>query len=200
MSTRSLFVGASPRRLEAVLATAAQPRGVAVVCHPHPQFGGDMDTPVVRRVTDALVQAGWTTLRFNFGGVGESEGSYAGGTGEMDDVVAAVDAVRAADQPLLLVGYSFGAWVALRAVAAGLAVERLVLIGPPFDMVGWESLGALPASVPVSVVVGERDQFCDVARLQATPGLHAVRVLSGTDHYFGDALDTVAAAVVKLSF
>lgn len=199
MSTRSLFVGASPRRLEAVLATPAQPRGVAVVCHPHPQFGGDMDTPVVRRVTDALVHAGWTTLRFNFGGVGESEGAYAGGTGEMGDVVAAVDAVRAADLPLLLVGYSFGAWVALRAVGAGLAVERLVLIGPPFDMVGWESLGALPPLVPVSVVVGERDQFCDVARLRAAPGLHAVRVLSGSDHYFGNALDAVATAVVLLS-
>src|SRR5512144_2084306 len=105
--------------LEAVLSQADGPaRGGAVLCHPHPEYGGTMDVAVVVAVARALAERGWSALRFNFGGVGRSGGRYAGGTEERHDVAVAADALAArvsTDVPLALVGYSFGAWVATMA-------------------------------------------------------------------------------------
>src|SRR4030042_3058128 len=89
-------------------------RGGVICCHPHPQYGGDMTHPVMTTVLEAAFQEGFSTLRFNFRGVGESEGSYGEGIGEREDVKAAADyfysRLKDNQSPLVLVGYSFGAW------------------------------------------------------------------------------------------
>src|SRR6218665_2519579 len=87
---------------------AAAPRGLAVVCHPHPQHGGTMDNKVVQTLARAFVQLGFAALRFNFRGVGASQGAWAEGPGEIDDALAVVAARRAPGEPLLLAGFSFG--------------------------------------------------------------------------------------------
>ena len=194
----ALAIGRPPRMLEADLALPpGPPRAGAVVCHPHPQYGGDMENAVVVAAAAMLVAAGVAVLRFNFGGVGRSTGVSGGGEAEVTDVRAAFDALagRLADQvPLVLVGYSFGAWAALRAAADGCPARRIVAIGPPLAFLDWGFLGTL--AVPVDVVVGDRDQFCDAARLGRLSAGIGRRIIRGADHFFGGREAEVGAAVV----
>src|SRR6185295_8845408 len=119
MSTETtVTIAAGDVRLEGRLAVPAGATRGAVVCHPHPQYGGTMDNNVVVAVTDALRAAGLATLRFNFRGVGSSEGRHGGGAAEVGDAHAALAHLRAAGiEDVALVGYSFGAAVAARAAA-----------------------------------------------------------------------------------
>ena len=140
--TQRLKIAGPAGDIEAALdVPAAAPRGLAVVCHPHPQHGGTMDNKVVQTLARAFVQLGYAALRFNFRGVGASAGSWAQGPGEIDDALAVVARQRAPGQPLVLAGFSFGAYVASHVAArlaeAGTPAERLVLVGPAasrFDM------------------------------------------------------------------
>lgn len=187
-----MAVGASPRRLEAVLtAPAGSPRAAAVVCHPHPEYGGDMDNPVVTAIADVLAADGVATLRFNFGGVGRSEGAYGGGPAEVQDVHAAVGALAGElpDVPLSIVGYSFGSWVGAQAAAEGAPVRSVVAVAPPVAFFDWSFATAVGS---LFVVVGDRDQFCPLSRL----ALRAERtILPGADHFFAGRYGEVAAAV-----
>ncbi len=94
-------------------------RGVAVLCHPHPLHGGTMDNKVVQTLARAAVLSGWRAVRFNFRGVGGSAGSWDAGRGEIDDARAVIEHFRAAGEPLLLGGFSFGGYVASQAARAG---------------------------------------------------------------------------------
>jgi alpha/beta superfamily hydrolase len=193
----ALAIGRPPRVLEADLALPpGAPRAGAVVCHPHPQYGGDMENAVVVAAAAALVAAGVAVLRFNFGGVGRSTGVSGGGAAEVGDVRTAFDALAArfpAGAPLVLVGYSFGAWAALRAAADGCPARRIVAIGPPLAFLDWSFLDVLAA--PVDVVVGDRDQFCDAGRLGQLPARIGRRIIRGADHFFGGREVEVVAAV-----
>jgi alpha/beta superfamily hydrolase len=161
------------------------PIGVAVLCHPHPVHGGTMDNKVIQTLARAFVQLGYRAVRFNFRGVGRSQGQWDHGAGEVDDAMAVVATCRDAAAPLVLAGFSFGGYVAAKAAerlaAAQTVVQRLVLIGPatstfPMPVVPADSL----------VIHGEAD---DVVPLQATldwarpQGLPVV-VLPGVGHYF----------------
>ena len=198
---RSLTINTGRRELEARLAAPAiKTRAGAVLCHPHPEYGGSMDNAVVVTVASALVARGFATLRFNFGGVGRSGGGFSGGPAEVDDAQAALGALSGRlppGDPLVLVGYSFGAWVALRAAAATSALRHVVAIGPPLDFLDWRFLDAV--STPITFVVGERDQFCAAARLTRVLAAHAgridVRTIAGADHFFVGREDEVAEAV-----
>jgi alpha/beta superfamily hydrolase len=194
----ALTIGRPPRLLEADLAVpVGAPRAGAVLCHPHPQYGGDMDNSVVVTVARALVSAGAATLRFNFGGVGRSQGEWSGGAEEVGDARVAFDALAARlapEVPLVLIGYSFGAWAALRAAAQGCPARQIIAIGPPLDFLDWSFLAAL--ATPVEVVVGEHDQFCDRARLAGIPQRIRVRTIPGADHFFAGRETAVAAAVI----
>lgn len=189
-----MAVGASPRRLEAVLAVpSGVPRAAAVVCHPHPQYGGDMDNPVVTSVADALAADGIAALRFNFGGVGASQGTYGGGPAEVADVRAALRAVRAElpSVPISIVGYSFGAWVGAQAAVDDADVASMVAIGPPVNLFDWTF--TRPLAGRLAIVVGDRDQYCDLTRLDdSTPRT----VIAGADHFFGGRYTQVAAAAL----
>jgi len=165
----------------------------AVVMHPHPQYGGDMDSQVVIALCRVLAAAGGTTLRFNFRGVGASEGARDGGGGEASDARAAVECVRqgAPGSPLVLAGYSFGAAVAA-SVAADIRPQALILVSPAGQMLA----SALPG-VPTLIVTGDRDQFAPAARLRQleSPGCSVV-VVPGADHFWFPGGERLAETVV----
>jgi uncharacterized protein len=172
------------------------PRGTAVLCHPHPRHGGSKDHPILWAIRNDLAsRRGLTVLAFNFRGIMGSQGTYGGGQAELQDVAAAVDTVRdLAEGPTLLVGWSFGAWVALRHAVADRRIAGMALIGMPLDgKVAGErplpSLGELEAlQIPVLLVAGDADPFCAVDSLQNLggwiPNAETV-VVSETDHFFG---------------
>ncbi|MBI5255548.1 MAG: alpha/beta fold hydrolase [Burkholderiales bacterium] len=176
---------------------AAAPRGVAVLCHPHPQHGGTMDNKVVQTLARAFLHLGYRAVRFNFRGVGSSAGHWDEGRGEVDDALAVVAALREPALPLALGGFSFGGYVAAAAAAALAAsdpIERLVLVGPA------TSRFVLPPVAADTVVVhGEAD---DVVPLSATldwarPQSLPVIVLPGVGHFFHGQLTLLKNQVVQ---
>ncbi len=170
--------------------TEGERPGGGVLTHPHPLYGGSMDNNVVLAARAALEQAGLAALRFNFRGVGASDGRHGGGKAEVQDVFAAAAYLRERtdpDAPLHLVGYSFGASVMVRATMAGLTPTSLVLISPPVDFMNMNHL-TLP-DCPTKVLVGARDDFCSEASLRAwldaaAPGDVPVEILPHADHFY----------------
>jgi hypothetical protein len=181
-------------------------RGGAVVCHPHPQYGGSMSSRLVPAIQRALVDAGWAALRFNFRGTGRSEGSFDGGVGEVADVFGAFEVVRQAqDGPIAAVGWSFGALVALNAVARAGNVSSFAGVAPPArraltgqmelppvaDLDGWHARAL--------IVCGGNDPICrpkDGEALAAQlPPPAQVRVIEGADHFFTGLEDELCAEV-----
>jgi uncharacterized protein len=174
---------------------AAEPLGTALICHPNPTQGGTMDNKVVQTLARAFLQLGWRAVRFNFRGIGASEGGWDEGRGEIDDALAVLTALRAPGEPLILAGFSFGGYVASQA-ALRLAepAQRLVLVGPAtsrFDT----------AAVPADTVVihGEVDDVVpltavlDWARPQNLP----VTVVPGVGHFFHGQLPLLKTLVVR---
>ena len=185
-------------------ASAGAPRGVAVLCHPHPQHGGTMDNKVVQTLARAFLQLGYRVVRFNFRGVGASAGVWDEGQGEIEDALAVIADQRAAAPglPLALGGFSFGGYVAAQAAARLAAdalspapVERLVLVGPA------TSRFEMPARVAADTLVihGEAD---DVVPLAATldwarPQVLPVIVLPGVGHFFHGQLTLLKNQVIQ---
>ncbi len=171
------------------------PRGAAVVCHPHPLFGGTMHTKAVFRAAQALNEAGLVALRFNFRGVGTSTGSHDDGIGERDDVLAALDwlAERYPSLPLICGGFSFGSMVGLGVGAADPRVVSLLGLGLPVEKAEYDFSYLADVGKPVLVVQGENDEFGAGSEVAAylrdvAPDVTLVRV-PGSDHYFTDRLD-----------
>ena len=182
-------------RLQARFEAVAGATGAAVVCHPHPLYGGSMDNNVVAALAAACREAGWATLCFNFRGVGDSEGGYGDVTGECDDARAAIGSVRerVGDVPVVLAGYSFGAMVALRVGADQPAVTRVVAVAPPLAM------GELSAPRhPTLVLAGDRDAYCPPAALQtfaaALSAGGAAQTIAGADHFLAGHEAAITAA------
>lgn len=170
----------------------------AVLCHPHPLFGGTLDNKVVWTLARALRDAGIPTLRFNFRGVGKSGGTYDDGVGETLDAaaVAAFGAVRWPGRRLVLGGFSFGAYVALR-LAQETDVARLILVAPPVDRFAFGVLKA-PAC-PWLVVQGDADELVDpeavIAWSESVEPKPRLRVLPGVGHFFHGSLSVLRDAV-----
>ena len=160
------------------------PRGLAVLCHPHPLHGGSLDNKVVQTLARSLVQLGYTSVRFNFRGIGGSAGGWDEGRGEIDDALAVVAALRPAGQPLVLGGFSFGGYVATQAAVRlpqSEHAERLVLIAPAV-------VNFVAAAVPADTLVvhGEADDVVPLAAVfdWARPQSLPVTVLPGAGHFF----------------
>jgi uncharacterized protein len=177
-------------------APAAAPRGVVVICHPHPQHGGTMDNKVVQTLARAFVQLGYISVRFNFRGIGGSQGAWDEGRGEVDDASAVIAALRAPGQPLVLAGFSFGGYVASQAalrLGAAERAERLVLVAPAV-----RNFEVAPVSATTLVVHGEAD---DVVPLQALfdwarPQSLPVTVLPGAGHFFHGQLPVLKQIIL----
>ncbi|MEM9561242.1 MAG: alpha/beta hydrolase [Actinomycetota bacterium] len=191
--------------LEGELALTAdgdrEPRAVAVVCHPHPLYGGSMHNNVVGRLFLDLPGRGVPTLRFNFRGAGGSAGSHDGGDAERSDVVAAIDvaAERYPGRPLLLGGYSFGADVAL--AVGDDRIGGWLAVSPPLRIVAPEAMVAATDARPTMIVSGSADDFrtaADAGALTASWPATDVRTADGVDHFWMRGLDQVTAAADDL--
>lgn len=182
-------------KLEGAIRVPREPMRVAVVLHPHPQFGGDMDNHVVRALCAALAADGAATLRFNFRGTGGSEGAHDRGAGETRDAASALEALRArcSGVPVVLAGYSFGAQVAASVAAAGDDVDALILVSPPL---AYATLPQFPAGLRVLAVAGDADPVCPVNALEALPaGSAEVVEIPGAEHGWFEGTAKLEAAV-----
>jgi alpha/beta superfamily hydrolase len=197
-SIRSLFLNGPAGRLEALLNAGAESATLAaVVCHPHPLFGGTLHNKVVFHTMKALNSFGFPVLRFNFRGTGLSEGEHDHGVGEVDDVRTALDWMDAEFHlPLVFAGFSFGAAVGMRAACADARVRAAIGVGTPVAPVAaateeprvytFEFLH--DCSKPKLFVSGARDQFGPRAKLEelvaSLPEPKKLVVIEGADHFF----------------
>ncbi|GLI34029.1 alpha/beta hydrolase [Desulforhabdus amnigena] len=137
----------------------------AVLHHPLPLYGGSMDNNVVLALQKVLSGWGWSTLRFNFRSVGRSGGNFNEKEGDVEDALAAAAYLRGqGHEAVHLAGYSYGAWIVLKAIQKGLDASSLVLVSPPLDFLDFKGL-ELP-SKPCLITLGENDDFCSVASLE----------------------------------
>jgi alpha/beta superfamily hydrolase len=180
----------------------------AVVCHPHPLYGGSMYNNVVDAVLAAMWKKEWATLRFNFRGVGESEGEHGGGAGEAEDAAAAIAFITSQSgvQPdgAVLAGYSFGSVAAVTAASKIKNLGGLVLVALPLKMADVRVLKDFAG--PIAMAAGDADAYCPAPQLEA---LHQelgtrtqVRIVEGADHFFGgfevelaDAIESMIASI-----
>jgi alpha/beta superfamily hydrolase len=199
--SEKLFIDGPAGRLESIL---DEPRegptmGCAVVCHPHPQHGGTMHNKVAHTLARAFVRLGFRTLRFNFRGTEESEGTYDEGVGELDDALAAVDWLRSGepDSPLWIAGFSFGAAIAVRAAAPARA-DGLVAVAPAIYRFA-RNLDEHPRC-PFLVIQGDEDELVDVEEtIEWVNGLEPgpeLLVMAGAEHFFHGRLVELREAVM----
>lgn len=203
--TGNLFIPIAHGRLEAILKEPAQnpSRGVALVLHPHPLGGGTMHNKVVFHAARALNDAGLTTLRINFRGVGQSSGQHDEGRGELLDVRAGLDflAGKYPDSQITLCGFSFGARVGLEVGISDHRVANLISLGTPIDKYDFDFLTA--CRKPILFVHGELDEFGAVQRLRRLVDDLKEKteaemiVIQGADHFFEDKLDQLKHAITE---
>ncbi len=196
------LIPASHGQLEAIHRLAAEgPRGVALVLHPHPLFGGTMHNPVVFHCARALAEAGFETLRINFRGVGQSSGTYDQGRGELEDALTALDFLleaQPAAREVVVAGFSFGAGIGLRLGCADPRATRLIAIGTPAATMDVSFLAT--CGKPKLLVHGERDDLAPLAALRAVLETRiappcTLRVIPGADHFLAGEADELRSAV-----
>lgn len=201
---KSIFQGPAGALEVARDTPAGASRGVAVIAHPHPLYGGTMDNKVVQTLARAFVQSGWTAVRFNFRGVGGSAGSHDEGRGELDDFLAVVRHVAPPGEreaALALAGFSFGAFVTTHAferLNPTRSIEKLVLVGTSVSRAPAAPIDKA-AHLKTLVLHGEQDDtvllsaVMDWARPQALP----VTVVPGVGHFFHGQLTLLKNQVVR---
>jgi len=202
--SQNLFLEGPAGRLEAILWTptrADSPPLAAVICHPHPLFGGTMHNKVVYNAAKTLDVLGIPVLRFNFRGAGLSDGEHDQGRGEQGDVQAALDflAAQFPNVPLLLAGFSFGSFVGLRVGCRDARVSELIGMGIPVNSTDFSFLAECPK--PKLFVQGAEDQFGGRTKVQEViatpPGENQLVVVQGGDHFFAGHLDEFNAAITS---
>ena len=198
---RNFFLEGKAGRLEAMLWTVppSEERLVAVVCHPHPLFGGTMHNKVVYQAAKALHRRGIPVLRFNFRGASLSEGEHDRGRGEQDDVRTAIDFLGGEypGRPILLAGFSFGSWVGLRVGCQDDRVVKLIGLGLPVDKSDLSYLRE--CAKPKLIIQGENDQFGSPANIEVLfatlPEPKRLVIVEAADHFFHGKLPEVATAI-----
>ena len=200
--TRNFFLEGPAGRLEAILwtpsNTATAPLA-AMVCHPHPLFGGTMHNKVVYQAAKSLDVLGIPVLRFNFRGAGLSEGAHARGFGELGDVRAVLDflASEFPRVPVLLAGFSFGSWVGMRVGCEDQRVSHLIGLGIPVNSTDFSFLRQ--CHKPKLLVHGSNDEHGAIEKVKALvptlPGENQLVVVEGADHFFAGKLDQLDRAI-----
>jgi alpha/beta superfamily hydrolase len=200
--SRNVFLNGPAGRLEAILwkpTGVSRPPLAALVCHPHPLFGGTMHNKVVYQTSKSLDALGLPVLRFNFRGAGLSAGAHDRGRGEMGDVRAALDflATEFPNVPLLLAGFSFGSWVGLRVACEDQRVTLLMGLGIPVNNTDFSFLEK--CGKPKLFVQGSDDEHGALDKVRALEPLFAgenrLVVVEGADHFFTGKLDELDRAV-----
>ncbi|MBM3502709.1 MAG: alpha/beta fold hydrolase [Alphaproteobacteria bacterium] len=177
---------------------------IAVILHPHPQHGGTMNNKVVYTLFHAFAERGFSVLRFNFRGVGRSEGEFDQGQGELSDAASALDWLQtfnASERSCWVAGFSFGAWIAMQLLMRRPEIEGFVSVAPPASLFDFTFLAPCPSSG--LIVHGDIDQhvpLADVNKLADKLALQrAIKVdfktIQGADHFFNDRLDQLKATV-----
>jgi len=199
---RTVFLEGAVGKLEAMLWTVAPGSELdfaAVVCHPHPLFGGTMHNKVVYQAAKALHKRGIPVLRFNFRGAGRSEGQHDQGLGERQDVRVAIDylAKEFPSRPIILAGFSFGSWVGLRVGCEDARAIRLIGLGIPVERSDLSYL--LDCKKPKLIIQGANDEFGPRKNVEAffakLPAPKRLEIVEGADHFFAGRLHEVAAAI-----
>jgi len=192
-------------RLEALLdEPSTAPRAAVVFAHPLPTHGGTMHTKAVYQGTKGLVRAGCVVLRFNFRGVGQSEGTFDAGAGEKEDFAAALDymAAKYPGLPLWAAGFSFGSWIALETGAADPRVTALIGIAPPVTKMGYDFANTRVSTKPKFFVQGESDDICPIEDMWkfygALPEPKELVVIDMADHLFDGHTTEVGEALEDL--
>ena len=186
--------------IEGLLSKKDEKKGV-VVTHPHPLYGGDMYNLVVETIVHVYNIKGYSTLKFNFRGVGGSQGTYDDGHGEQKDVLAALSFLGDMGMEQIdMAGYSFGAWVNAHAVQEDVAVKNMVMISPPAGFMDFSTIG--PMERLKLVVTGSRDDIApaDVVKQMCSvwnPNARFV-VIDGADHFYGGYLNQLEAVLVSI--
>ena len=187
-------------RLEGYWQAGANGKGVAIT-HPHPLYGGTMNNPVVETVQRAFQQRGYASLRFNFRGVGSSQGNHDNGIGEQDDVRAAIAYVENRNvRSVDLAGYSFGAWVNSGVVADGrTSIRSMVMISPPVGFIEFENISAL-TSLKL-VVTGSKDDIAPAEQIRdLLPAWNPdaqFEIIDGCDHFYMGYLDSLRSIITQ---
>jgi alpha/beta superfamily hydrolase len=209
----SALIEGSAGHIEVAASVVQSPRAVAVVCHPHPLYGGTMDNKVVTTVARAFTEAGATTYRFNFRGVGATEGTHDEGRGETEDCLAVIAHAKrtTGELPLWLAGFSFGGAVAVKA-SSRVDFQHLVLVAPAFRRLTGHGLGEAPdprdpelgtegrhTLSNTLIVHGDRD---DTVLLEDSIGWATLRevpvlVAPGADHFFHRKLHILREALAR---
>ena len=187
MDEELIFFMAGANKIEGLLQTKPGDKGV-VITHPHPLYGGSMHNNVVESLVQAYQQAGYTTLRFNFRGVGGSQGEYDNGQGEQEDVNAALHYLAEQGKNVVdLAGYSFGAWVNTLTRPSVNAVQRMIMVSPP---VAFLDFGP-PQSIPQLrlVIAGNGDEIAPPELIETIlPNWNSsarLEIIEGADHFYG---------------
>src|ERR1700733_6268442 len=194
-------------RLEARYQPGRDKHPAAVLLlHPHPQHGGTMNNKVVYTLFRAFTRNGFAALRFNFRGVGKSQGGWGGGAGELADAAAALDWLQAAHpeaESCWVGGFSFGAWIAMQLLARRPEIKGFIVVAPPVNMADFGALPRLPASG--LIVQGDQDPIVPPAgvkalaeKLQAQRDIAVTyRVIEGADHFFADRLEQLGGVAER---
>jgi len=177
---------------------------IAILLHPHPKFGGTMNNKVIYTLYRTFVARGFSVLRFNFRGVGRSQGRFDNGLGELSDAASALDWVQAINPTASghwIAGFSFGAWIAMQTMMRRPEIDRFVAIAPPANVNDFTFLAPCPASG--LILHGSKDQVVPLPameklaqRLKAQKAIVIdFKVIPGADHFFQNAIDDLATRV-----
>jgi alpha/beta superfamily hydrolase len=173
----------------------------AVITHPHPLYGGSMYNQVVEVLTAVYQEKGFSTLRFNFRGVGASQGDYAQGEGEKQDVRSALHYLHERGMSEFdLAGYSFGAWVNAKIMDSEPMINRIIMVSPPVAFLDFSSL--TPSPKIRAVVAGERDEIAPAESIRGliaawNPAAH-FEVIEGADHLYFGRIDTLYSVLSRV--
>ena len=187
MAEEPVFFMSGTLQIQGLLQIKPGDKGV-VITHPHPLYGGSMHNNVVESLVHAYQQAGYATLRFNFRGVGSSQGKYDDGQGEQEDVKAALHYLGEQGKNVVdLAGYSFGAWVNALARPERDTVQRMVMVSPPVAFLDFGPPQAIPQLR--LVVAGSRDEIAPPELIKTIlPNWNSrarLEIIEGADHFYG---------------
>ncbi len=194
---KQIFFLSGDYEIEGVFNKKTEDKGV-VITHPHPLFGGDMYNMVVETIVHAYHKNGYSTLKFNFRGVGKSQGRYDNGVGEQQDVRAAILFLfETGIKQIDLAGYSFGAWVSAHAIGKDSSVENMVMISPPVGFMDFQP--SISLDCLKYVVTGSQDDIAPAALIEKmlpawNPNAR-FDVIDGADHFYGGYLEPLETAL-----